>query len=345
MANNKSFQPGYRMSVVPTAPVAPVSGGFARYGMATGICLNDADAAGVVTVDFGPAVWSLEVTETAGVQIDPGDPVFLDVDGAVLTNNADDWFFGYAMGTVGLGATATIDVAHVAAPGAGAIGAGTVGTAALAPGALAAGVAGRAIVAADFFDEATLADKVEDDAITEAVLLDKVNTDAFTEAALADVIEDDAFTLAVVGDKFDSESIAQDHLVESSLTGYAPGVVAADSDVGAVPIVLRYDVPDGANADLDFDLEYDVLPLDIWLKKAGAGSSAHGGNHIQVQTVGGAANITDQMSLNSVSEHVIVRAASVDGDAVTAGVGAIRIRREREGTEVGCEVYILAVKV
>lgn len=318
MANNKVKKPGWQMAVACTNPAIPSSGDPVRYGLATGVALGDEDAMGLTVVDFGPAVWRLNVTENIGGQVDPGDAVFLNAAATVISNTPTDFFFGIAAGTVLIGETTEIEVIHVPSPGAGALGAGSVGTAALAAGALAATAPGRAITAAGYFNAATV--------------LDKFGADSFDAAAVLAVIEDDA--------------IPEVKLAANSLTSTVVADSVADAEIPAVPVILRYDVPDMATGELDFDLDYDVLPLDVWIKKVDNNASAHA-HTIQVQTVGGAANITNAISLNATPQYTIVRAGTVDEDAVVAGVNAVRIdvvRADGAG-QVACEVYILAVRV
>jgi len=326
MANNKAFNPSFRRAVVVTAPAAATSGAAVRWGQLTGVALTDVVAAtGVATVDFGPSAWRLSVTDTVGGGIAVGDPLYLN-DAATLLDNQPTTgrFFGYAEEAIGAGLTATICVWHE--PNA------TVGTLNLQADVLAANAAGRAAMEADFFNAATVDDTFAVDSFTEANVLSKFAADSFSVANVLAIVED--------------EAIIQAKIAESSLTGYAPAVSAADAAIPAVPVLLRYDVPDMATGVLDFDLTYGVLVLDVWLKKVTNNASAHA-HTIQVQTIGGAANISSAMSLNAVAQNTLVRTTTVDDAAVVAAANAVRIdvvRADGAG-QVACEVYVLAVKV
>lgn len=90
----------------------------------------------------------------------------------------------------------------------------TITAAELAVGAMTADATGRAIFAADFFNEATLlakvltgaattaalTDMIPNDAFTDVFLLAKVLSGAFTSAFLTDAIPDDAVTAAIAND-------------------------------------------------------------------------------------------------------------------------------------------------
>ncbi|MBN1320157.1 MAG: DUF2190 family protein [Thermoleophilia bacterium] len=156
MANNRVFENGWHLSVVVTDPAAPDAGDPVRYGLLTGVAVTDegdgGNAATETTVDFGPGVWDIPVTDEVGGGISAGDTVFYDdaLDG--LTNDpSGNYFFGFANEAVGIGLTATVQVIHVPSPGSGTLGAGTIATANLAAGILSADADGRAKIAAGYF--------------------------------------------------------------------------------------------------------------------------------------------------------------------------------------------------
>jgi len=91
------------------------SGDPVAVGSIIGVCVTDADANGSAVVDTA-GVYLLSVTAsdgTAGVAIDPGDPVYLQTDGTLNVNTVGE-LFGYALESVAAGTTATIKVKLVA---------------------------------------------------------------------------------------------------------------------------------------------------------------------------------------------------------------------------------------
>jgi hypothetical protein len=169
MPTNRVYPEGKHLSVVVTNPTGPLSGQPLRVGYRTGVALTDegegGNAATQTTVDFGAAVWKLSVTDHGGAGIAAGDALFY-VDGAgdaagTIENDSAGYFFGFALEAVAAGQTATILVAHVDSPAAGALGAGTVGTVNLANG---------AVTAAQLAANAVETAKIKDANVTQAKL-------------------------------------------------------------------------------------------------------------------------------------------------------------------------------
>lgn len=202
-----------------------------------------------------------------------------------------------------------------------------------AAGFLSADAPGRALMATNYFTTAKLLDVIAADQITNAVLLQTVINGAFLA---------DANTRALFTDRIWTEL----KIALASLTGNVVAVNAADAVVGSIPVVHRYTVPDMATGTLDFALTYDTRLLDAWLVKTTNASSAHA-NSVQIQSVGGAANMTNAIALNNVPDQIVVRAGVVNDITLSAGVGALRIAvvRADPAGQVGCDVCILGVRV
>jgi hypothetical protein len=334
MANNVIVRPGWRFSVIPTNPVVVVSGGPIRYGSLTGVALTDegmgGNAATAATVDFGPCVYSLPVTDHAGTTIALGAALFY-VDGApgTIENDPTGFFFGFALATVGNGATTTINVLHVPSPGAGTLGAGTIGTAHLAAGLISADGAGRALFAAGVFDAATALSVFGADTINNAFLLDAVLNGAF---------QADANTRALFADDIWPEA----KIADGTLTANVVAEVADDNLTGGIPIVHRLSIADQATGNVDYVLVHGIRILQVQVvKRAAAGAGA---NTIQIQTAAGAA-ITDAMVIN-VNDNVSVWAATID-DATheIADGGTLRVAVTRAAGTSGCDVYVYGLRV
>lgn len=125
MATNikRYLQENFVLSVAATHPSAPVSGDPVRFGELTGIALNDEGEGGNIatetSVDFGAFVANLSVKGVDGSgnsAVAAGDAIYyVDADTPKLSKKASGYFYGFAIGTVGSGLTATIEVLHVPA--------------------------------------------------------------------------------------------------------------------------------------------------------------------------------------------------------------------------------------
>lgn len=136
MATNIDEEPGYQRSVVVSYPESPVSGGVCLYGNLAGIALTDERTAGDTTVDFGPYVVSLSVTDSATGGIAKGDSIFASqASPIVMSNDSTGVFFGYADEVISDGETDTIRVIHPPMIG-GVLGSGSIGATQLASNAV-----------------------------------------------------------------------------------------------------------------------------------------------------------------------------------------------------------------
>lgn len=137
MASNIIYEPGYNISVVASYPTSPKSGGVCIYGDLAGIAEIDENATtGETTVNFGPWIADLPVTDIITGGIAKGTPLFASkATPVVISNNSAGVFLGYANEAVDNGATATIEVIHPPMIG-GIMSAGAIGATQLANGAV-----------------------------------------------------------------------------------------------------------------------------------------------------------------------------------------------------------------
>lgn len=143
-----------------------------------------------------------------------------------------------------------------------------------------------------------------------------------------------------------SEASGISTLAAGSLAGTVVANVANNNLIGGIPVVHRFDVADGATADIDFVLTHKTRIIDAWLVKT-ANASSNDANSMQLQTAAAAA-ITDAMSLQNVADTTIVRATQInDANHEIAAGGTLRIRRVRAvaGGQVGCTIYVSALRV
>lgn len=100
----------YLSEVAATDPATPASGDPVVIGNIPAVALVDegdgGNASGNITADLG-GVWEMSVVGASGA-IAVGDILYLN--SGVLTNGTAGVRWGYALGEVGNGATATIDV-------------------------------------------------------------------------------------------------------------------------------------------------------------------------------------------------------------------------------------------
>lgn len=134
MATNLIMKDGRYLSVACSDPATPASGNPVRFGAMTGVAqgAEGADVTSETTVDFGQAVYALSVkavNASGNSAVAAGDSLFyVDADTPKLSKKNTGYFFGFALAAVESGATATINVLHVPAPGTGTIGTGEVTT-------------------------------------------------------------------------------------------------------------------------------------------------------------------------------------------------------------------------
>jgi len=337
MPTNLVFQNAETLSVVVTDPAAPNAGDPVRYGVCTGVALTDKGAGGNIatetTVDFGIRVWDLPVIDEVGGGIAVGAVLFYAdaLDG--LTNDpSGSYFFGFALEAVDVGATAVIRVLHVPAPGSGTLGAGTIATANLANGILSADAAGRAKIAAGYFDVATALSAFAANSIANAFLLNAIADGAFVA---------DAATRALFADNFVTEAKIND----GELTGNVVATVADANVIGGLPVLHRINIAGGAAGNTDVVLTHKTRIIDAWAVHTGGAGEAN--DTIQVLSVAGGA-ITDAMSWAG-ADAAIVRAASIDdaNHEVAAG-DTLRVTTTDDdgGGDVGAGVvYVLGVRV
>lgn len=338
MATNEIFRfyPMEQGGIACSSPAVPAVGGPVRYGELTGIALTleagGGNPAGQCTVDFGMGVWSLPVNDHVGGGIAPGDQLFL-VDGAPATieNDSSGRYFGVALGTVGAGNTTTINVLHLPAPGAGTVGAGTIATVALAAGILSADAAGRAKFAANFFDAATV--------------LAKFDTDSFDAAELLKLIKDGAFaadaaTRALFGDGIWTEAKLEDGGAAAGITSHVVKHLAAGDLIAVIPIVYCFDMADGASDTHDFALTYKTQITDCLVIKTDALCGANA-NTVQLQTAGGAANITNAMDQTGNAVGDVERPTQVhQANGLIAAGGTLRFNHVKAGGNSACRVIV-----
>lgn len=114
----------YLISVAVDDPATPVAGDPVRLGEMTGIAIIDegTDVTGETSVNFGPyqATHSVEGVDGGGASaVAVGDRLYYtDADSPPINKKNTGRFYGFALETVGSGATATILVLHPAPSGA-----------------------------------------------------------------------------------------------------------------------------------------------------------------------------------------------------------------------------------
>ena len=342
MANNKAYEIGYKLAVACTVPAVPTAGQPVLYGIATGVAETTEDAAGITSVDFGPGVWRIPVTDTLGA-VAVGAAVFLDAAGVGLSNTPAGFFFGYALEPVLVGATTTIMVMHIPSPGAATLGAGTIATANLAAGIISTNAPGRALMANGVFDVATVLAKFAAGSFTTANLTALIPDDAVTNAILLDIVLNGAFQAdAPTRALFANDIWDEAHILDGTLTANVVSETADDNLTGGIPVVHRFSIADQATGDVDYVLVHALRIMNVTvIKRAAAGAGA---NTIQIQTGAGAA-ITDAMVIN-IADNAVVGAATID-DATheIADGGVLRVHVVRAAGTSGCDVYVSGLRV
>ena len=166
MATNRIKIRGRQIKLTCTHPTSPSSGDPCRIGSMVGVALTDERTAGDTTVDFGPAVYDLSVKgvdDSGNVAVTAGDALFyvdsdIGVGTGFLSKKVTGYFYGFALGAVNSGSTATINVKILPnnGPGGSNILAGVIGLSELDTTPLTAATAGRTKMASDFFNSIRL---------------------------------------------------------------------------------------------------------------------------------------------------------------------------------------------
>lgn len=146
MATNAVHNEGRKLSVTCSHPTTPSSGQPVRVGQSVGVAVTDERTDGTTTVDFGDGVYDLSVkgvNDAGNSAVAVGDQLFYvdaDIDDGTgfLSKKDSGYFFGFANEAVTSGATATVEVRVVNAPGPGTadILAGAIDSAEIADGAI-----------------------------------------------------------------------------------------------------------------------------------------------------------------------------------------------------------------
>lgn len=114
MAKNIRYTEGDQLAVAVTNPTTPASGDPVRYGQRPGVALTDENATtGRTTVAFeGVATLPVKAVDGSGNSaVAEGDVLYyVDGDTPHLSKKATGVRFGYAMGAITGGQTASIDV-------------------------------------------------------------------------------------------------------------------------------------------------------------------------------------------------------------------------------------------
>lgn len=343
MANNGIMKPGWQFPVILTTPAVPTSGGPVLYGNLTGVALGTLDPVSLATVvDFGPGIWDISVVANGGAAVNPGDTLFINAAGTVVSNTSTGFFFGIALEGVLIGATTTIEVMHVPSPGAGTLGAGTVGTAHLAAGILSADANGRAKMAADYFNAATVLTHFDANCFNEANLLLTHAADSITNAVLLQAVLNGAFladanTRALFTDRIWNE----DKIALASLTGTVAALNATENVIGSIPVYHRLTIADvGAPTDYSILLTHKTLITDWWIQNTGI--AAHAANDtINLKNV--AASISGAVA-KTATVNGVIRPTTMDSANCLVAAGTNLTVTATKDTNIACIVHVLGVR-
>lgn len=348
MATNEIFDDQI-LSVVVTDPATPVSGDPCRYGFATGVAVTDEGGGGnpatMTSVDFGMKVWSLPVTDSVGGGIAVGDTLFYNDAADDVRNNPAGYFFGVALAAVGVGATTAIRVLHLPSPGSGTIGAGTIATANLAAGLLSADAAGRAKMAADYFNAATVLTHFDANCFDTANLLLTLLADSITNAVLLQAVlngafQADAATRALFADGIWTEAKHEAGAAGAGLTGLVLKFLANANVIGAIPVAHEIDIAD-ASANTDVVFTHKTRILDAWIQNTGAAAHATD-DHVQLINQTGPVTLTEELA-KTATQYAIKRFATIIDPVIAAG-DTIRVTAVKV-TNVACKLFILGARM
>lgn len=206
-------------------------------------------------------------------------------------------------------------------------------------GFLTADAAGRAVMAAGYFNEATVDDKVAAGAIDgDRLKAGALSADATGRALMASSYFNEATATA----KFAAGAIDASLIKSATLDGTQVKVVADANVIGGLYVMHRIDVADGATGDVDVTLTHKTRVFDVVvIKTAGAGGASD-----TITVKNGANAITNAMDIN-VADKTVVRPTTID-DAQweIAASGTLRVTRTKaSAANVACTVYVRGIRV
>lgn len=143
--------------------------------------------------------------------------------------------------------------------------------------------------------------------------------------------------------RLNEHSVALDKLIVEG--GVAPGAPYVDgvlSGFDSVDILIV--VPDHATQNVDVIIPFKCEVIDCSVKKITAAATAVA-NTFQLQSIGGAANITNAMSINNAARGDLVRATNIDdtGAAVILAGGTLRIVQTKAGGDASGRLRVTVV--
>jgi len=130
----------------------------------------------------------------------------------------------------------------------------------------------------------------------------------------------------------------------SAATGNTDGVQVANNAnanvIGSIPVIHRFDLAAGANADNDIVLTHKTRVIDAHLILRGAGVAS------SVLTVKNGATAISNAMAGSGSDTALVRATTIDDASydVAAG-GTLRVTSSAGASQPACSVYVLGIRI
>ena len=115
---------------------------------------------------------------------------------------------------------------------------------------------------------------------------------------------------------------------------------AAGSAKAGVPILFRFDLAAGANADNDITLEFPILVVDAWLQLQGAGVAS------SVMTIKNGSNAISQAMATTGSDQAVVRNATLnDATSMIPAGGILRATSSGGASQPAQQVFVLALRI
>lgn len=201
-------------------------------------------------------------------------------------------------------------------------------------GFLTADVDGRAVIADDYFDAATVARVVDAKAITAASIADATIT--VTQLA----------NNAVETAKIKDANVTQAKIAPAALDATVVKVAAAGNTLGAIPVYHAIAVADGSTVldALTLNATYGKLTItDAWFQK----NTTTGGETDAVQLCTdseGTTAVTASMALNTVASGGIVRAATITAANAVFDAGAHLYVKRTHTTDCGGTLHIIGYR-
>ncbi len=166
-----------------------------------------------------------------------------------------------------------------------------------------------------------------------------IPSDAFEAGAIGSTSIAD---LGVTTAKLAASAVTTAKIADQNITAAKVANVSTSGALPGIAVIWEVDVA-ATTANYDVVVPNKARILNVWAHKAAANGGA--GDTVQLKTSGGAANISDAVSLNTSVDGGNVGAASLDPTNSVVAAGTTLRLAATAVTDCSCRVHILGILV